>query len=486
MVTPAAQPDARTGGAQAQQRHPSRKIVAPVLAIVLTGIAVRVPFALKPGQAYDLGQFVTWSYLAQRDGMAAVYGERPRGERPPTSKVRRWSNYPPAYLYVLRGLAPLCPVLTGVPLDGDLIFKVFDVDESPGMSAVYLFYKSPAMLVDILTALLLFALLRRRCGSRVAIGLSLAYVLLPAVVHVSAYWGQVDAFHTLFMLLSVEAAVRRRCGLMGLWAALAILTKGQSAMIAPVWLAALWREFADADFKSAARRALACLAAALATTALIVLPFLPDGRDGLLGAYFGAVGYYPYVHINAFNVWFIANPLPHVGADFSPYLRDDGIGGLGLTWRTTGLLALLVVWAYVFARMARRPTDEARFRWAVRVLPLAFFLFPTQIHERYIFPALALWIWACLPDRRWWACWLVLCFCTFVNILWVVPGTTNSPAVQWINETLHAPGVGAPIGVLCALALLAVFLLELFRPVMDARRISRIDRAGNRRSITTL
>ena len=42
------------------------------------------------------------------------------------------------------------------------------------------------------------------------------------------------------------------------------------------------------------------------------------------------------------------------------------------------------------------------------ILPLAFFLLPTQIHERYLLPAIGIWAWAASPSRRWWTGWIVI------------------------------------------------------------------------------
>src|SRR5438105_14969398 len=102
----------------------------------------------------------------------------------------------------------------------------------------------PGLAADLLAGALIFRVLRQR-GSisfNAALLATAAYLLNPALIFDSAYWGQTAAVHALFMLLSVIAMDRRSYGWAGAALAAAILTKPQAIAIAPLILMLAMKE----------------------------------------------------------------------------------------------------------------------------------------------------------------------------------------------------------------------------------------------------
>jgi len=366
-------------------------------------------------------------------------------------------NYPPVYIYVLRGLAGLHDLLSpgDSELDESTVAGVFKGRTDPPVRLAVWLFKLPAVLADMATGALLFFFLSRRHRWKLAAAIGVAYVLMPAVIHNSTVWGQVDAVPTLLVILSLELARRRRPVGMTAVAMLSLLTKAQAAMMMPLWLVIVvcW---AALD----ARRWLVIVATAAAVPLLVLLPFRPV-LAGVWEAYAGASGFYPFVHLNGFSAWFLAAPLisPHLEAMSHWYVSDASPTFLGLGPRHLAVGALLVVWAYVAVVLWRRRCDERSILWAARLLPLGFFVLSTQMHERYLFPAIAIWAWAFVPTRRWWIGWSVVGAGAAVNALWTWPGPAAAPWTAVCDSLLHREWLGLAPGVWCSLALLGLVAL---------------------------
>ncbi len=236
-------------------------------------------------------------------------------------------NYPPLYLTLLVGLGKLYGLL--VP----------GFEYTPLQSVLI---KLPAVLADLgITVLLYVTAQRMTDGTRwfplLAAGL---WALNPAILYVSAYWAQVDSIHTLWMLAALLAALARRWGWSGLFMGLALLTKLHAIVLLPLLFVLAWR---------CSPRAMIRGALALAgTLALGLLPLaLGDAGEHVLSTYFGSVGFYPKLSVNAFNGWFLVQTLSAqvTGRELLDTARV--IGPVTLRWVGLGLLAAytaLLMW----------------------------------------------------------------------------------------------------------------------------------------------
>lgn len=449
------------------RRPPKRTDAAWLVVAMLLALALRWPLLRGPGFWPDISQFVTWSWMAIEEGIARPYEFRPAAATP-----ARWANYPPLYLLVLNGWGRLFPVVTDRPLDRDLILALNREQRSDAALDAVRFFKLPAVAADLLTMLLLWRCLTRRLSRADVVGgsarlrprwpvlVAALYGLNPAVIYDSAVWGQVDSIHALLMLLSLDAAARRRTARMSFWAAAAVLTKPQALLLAPLWAVGLLRR---CDLRECARGVVAAAAAGL----LICGPYLfVGGAGGIWDSFFGAVGKYPVVHLNGFSAWFLLNPMsePRLEALATLYRRDTTALLVGLSPRAIGLFTLVVVAAFVMWITWRRRGRPPVLRWAAGVLPLAFFLLPTQMHERYLFPAVALGAWACVPRMSWCVGWLIVSLTAFLNMAWVWPQRGAWDEIGGpMTGLLFSTPLGQPLGVWCAIALLALLGLSLVR-----------------------
>jgi dolichyl-phosphate-mannose-protein mannosyltransferase len=430
-------------------------------AILLLTLIVRFPFLPTPGFIGDQTQFLMWSSMSRSDGIESVYSLRPDGSG------KYWCNYPPGYVYVLRALAIAYRGVSGRDLDDSVIRGFIVRDDSPATRWAAALYKLPAVAADAILAVLLFLLLAGRIGTAWATLVAVLYALMPAVIHNSAVWGQTDAIPTLLVIASLEMARRKRA----LWtigfAGLAVLVKPQVTMMAPIWLAVVfcwtggnWRRWMQAVVLAAA---------------IIIVGLLPvrSGLNGVWKSYVGAAAYYPFTHLNGFSAWFIENPMiePHLGemsAGAAPgeplskwYIGDAVPGFLEITHRTWGLLGVACVSLYVLIYLLRARCDDRSLLWAARLLPLAFFVLPTQMHERYLFPAIAIWAWTAGRSWRWFLGWLLIGLCASLNVLWSWAGPSGAGWATWCTQLLHRPWLGVAPGVWCSMVLCGLLVVAL-------------------------
>jgi hypothetical protein len=445
---------------------------------VALALLVRLPFLATPGFIGDQYQFIAWAGMAQQQGLGSVYQLRP------DDSGKCWCNYPPGYVYVLRALAGVYRMASGREADESLLRSFRAQADTGDVRLAAAVFKLPAVAADVLLSMLLLVWLSRRMGRAWGVGIATAYAVLPSVVHNSSIWGQVDAVPTLLLVMSLEAARGRRIPYMALLAAAAVLVKPQAVVAAPVWLMAAG-DWAGWDWLKWAR--------VVAVVGLVLLAGLLPFQDQLGGvwqAYSGAAGYYPFTHLNGFSVWFLGSPMiePHLGEASGEsarwplalwYVNDAEIGPWGLSARVRGLAGFVLVTAWAVMILRRRRCSEASLLWSARLLPLALFVLCTQMHERYLFPAVAVWAWAARPCGRWLAGWIILASCASLNVLWAWPGPNEAAWVTSISHLLHRSWLGLAPGVWCGGAL-AFLLLVTLVGWTDDLRIPGEPRALNR------
>lgn len=318
-------------------------------------------------------------------------------------------------------------------------------------------HKIPASIADSILATLLFLLLSTRLSRLLSAMIAGLYAVSPAVLMDSCIWGQVDSIHTLLLVLSVEAARRRSVAWMALWATMAMLFKAQSIILLPLWIAVGW-----ICLQVRPREAVKTIAAVVVPVVVLLVPFI-GSLGGVWNAYAGAATTYPFIHLNGFSAWFFSAPMtePHLGERLAHwYARDDSTWAFGLSARTWGMIGVLLLWTRVTISLLRCRADDRSLRWAVRILPLGFFLLSTQMHERYLFPAIALWAWSSTATVRWWAAWIVLSLCAAANMIWVWAGPFTS-----IQSVLRGNALGWPSGITCAVVLCIVACIAWFDAV---------------------
>lgn len=317
------------------------------------GLAARLICATAiRGYEVDMNCFEGWAARMVEYGASGFYNAG-------------WCDYPPGYmlvLYVLGGLRSLF----GWTVDGP---------------AVWLLFKSAPILCDMLIGGLIWKVAKKRLGDWPAALMAAFYLVNPATVLNSAAWGQVDAVLTLLLALAVCGAVSGRwLGALVVYAA-AVLVKPQALMFGPIGLLAMivevWR---GADRRKALAEMGKGVAAALALMLAVITPFsLGQGQNPFTWAwslYGETLSSYPYITVNACNLYSL------LGKNWVA-LTDAGWLN-GMAW---GMYAL--AFGYAFFLYIRANKRENLFLTCAVMLTWVF-AFGAKMHERYLFPAIAL------------------------------------------------------------------------------------------------
>ncbi|HEX7171510.1 MAG TPA: phospholipid carrier-dependent glycosyltransferase [Candidatus Limnocylindria bacterium] len=419
-----------------------------VVGLILRAFIAGIYMPLS-GLGNDLGAFNAWGQRMASVGPGAFY------------EPGYFADYPPGYLYVLWFLGEIGAALT--PL--------------VGQNATGGLVKIPGILADVGVAWLLFVLGRRwgpqllartRVGIRAeTLGIAAAalYLFNPGVVFDSAVWGQIDSVGTLVLLATLYALARGWTEAAAVGAVVALLVKFQFGFLIPiVAIVGLKRHLfgRSADPEHEGRRdqlrVLTSLAAGVISLTVLILPFgmtifvpdstaqscfgLPaaDPERSLLGKFCQASETYTGLTINAFSMW--RNPFSELGDTF--FRGDDRVvglvvGGIGLTWQQVGTLLFVAVLLIALWQVVRRD-DPRGLLLASLVVAIAFFVLPTRVHERYLFPALALAAPLVLAWRGWPWLYGALSALFFLNVYWAYTedwsftGTVNNPG--WNGEAM--------------------------------------------------
>ncbi|MGZ8475832.1 MAG: hypothetical protein ACXWWQ_06365 [Candidatus Limnocylindria bacterium] len=304
----------------------------------------------------------------------------------------------PALLYPLWAL--------GSELDGD---------------ALLLAIKGLSIPFDIALGIGLYALMRQRAGERAALGVAALYLLNPATILAGPIWGQVDSAGTLPYLAAIAALSARQFGLAGGLAVLATMVKPQFGLVVfPVLIVAGMRSRALASWQPMVRAV-----AGMAGTYLVLaapLALNPVRYLGLLGE---TAVRQPMTSLNAFNPWglFVGFEVPD-----GPYV---GIGTLLLLLGVAGSLLGL-----------RRRPDLAVVLAVGAALVLAFYFLPTRVHERYLFPALAMLAPFALTGWRELAAYVALSLGFAASLLYALHETTPFTLPEpWATRVTSDAGV---------------------------------------------
>lgn len=294
-----------------------------------------------------------------------------------------FADYPPGYLYLLYPAGALRSLL-GIGYYS---------------TAHLILLRLPAILCDLGCGLLLYREAGRRLpGGTEPLFLCAAYLFNPAVLLNSSVWGQADSVYTLLLLVLCLSLTRGRWLSAYLSFALGLLVKPQMLIFSPVLFAAFLDLIRSDTFSGKAL--LKNLGQGLTAILCAVCAALPFGLANVADQYLSTVRSYPYAAVNAWNFWGLLG-MNWVSQD-EPFL--------GIACRYYGWAAILAAVALVLYLSLRSPKDTEKYPLLAALLMAAVFLFSVRMHERYLFPVLALLLSACTSKR---SERLFLCYCGF-------------------------------------------------------------------------
>ena len=305
-----------------------------------------VRFLLFPTQGYvnDMNTFAFWFNTAAEHGPRVFYNV--------VYQTAGWIDYPPFNVYFFWVFGSLARALS-----------------TSGTSATFFFIKLLPSLFDVATSFLIFVFVRKRLDFKVALLATALYAFNPAVIFNAAVWGQLDAIYTFLLVLSVMLALASKPELSAVAFTLGILTKPQSIALLPLIAFLVFR-------KNGWRRLLTSVLAGAATIFAVILPFeWSNPVTFLSNIYFGAYSGYRVTSVNAFNTWALGGL----------WVSDQSYFVLG--WVLFGAIA-----AFTLYTLHKRldASGEMMVLFAAFMLLFGFFMLPTRIHERYLFPAISM------------------------------------------------------------------------------------------------
>jgi Gpi18-like mannosyltransferase len=318
--------------------EPKGQITLVILTLVVS-LIIRMLLFHYHGYSADEGTFKSWYNTAAEKGLRNFYDN--------TS----FCDYPPFNIY---------------------IFWIFgQLAHSIGASSLDFLVKLPQNLFDLATAYLIFRFLRPKHSFLFALGVMAIYAFNPATIFNLAVWGQFDSIYTFFMVASLYALMRSKYEISGGLFSFAILTKPQSVVILPILAYVMLK---NSGWKRAVSSSVVCIALVF----LIIAPFHWNNPITFLIDRFSGYSVYPYNSINAYNFWALLG-----------FWKRDNISHLGLSYQTWGIIAFAIFAIFVMWQLHRRYNQKAAL-FAAFLLMFGFYMLMTRMHERYLFPALAL------------------------------------------------------------------------------------------------
>ncbi len=358
------------------------------------GLAVRLSLIGQSGFHNDVSAFEGWAMQLAQHPLSEFYSPL------------RFADYPPGYLYVLALIGHLYAPLQSHDPTGRILKALV---------------KMPAILMDLVDSVLVYAIIARFAATRTALVGAALVALNPAVIYISAAWGQVDSISGGLALLGIWFLLRSSddrtlITTVLAWLALAssILIKPQAAILIPLFVAFAFarpRKSADNPVELC-RRMLAGIAAALILAWLVTLPFHPtlnpiDSFAWLIGKYRYGTNVYAYNSINAFNLWTIK----------SSFWQPDSQAIFGLPQYLWGVLLLAAATVMTLVRYLQSRTPRALLE-AAALLLLAFFMLSTRMHERYLFDGVLFLTPLIFAGRRYLWCSVLFSATLFVDLLY--------------------------------------------------------------------
>lgn len=402
-----------------------RKIL-PWFLLLFLFLFLRMGLAGLTGYAWDNHLWAEWASHIRVHGLQQAY-------------VGSGTDYPPLYQYFLW--------LFG-KLNGD-----------PVLIEKRIYYLRIFTLVFEFFSLWLVADMTGR--RRHFLDVCVLSVLNVAFFYNTVIWGQVDGLLAALVIAAIYGAWKKYYVLSAVFLVLSISFKIQGIIFLPLWLL-LWTHGLRFERKWWLKAGLALLVAGLLQY-LVVWPFTrsPESIVALKDAVFGSVGRYPFVTLNAYNMWYWLIP-------GNPRFYYDGQAVLfGLTRKQWGLLlffatSLMALWPLLREWLAAfrgknmyQPLSAEKIFVGGALVALLFFFVNTQMHERYSHPAFIFLLALALQTNDF-KPYLLFSLAYFLNLEGVL---------QWFNIKNHFALPFSP-GLVAGLFLLLIGMLfyRLYRP----------------------
>lgn len=340
-----------------------------LLLILLLGLIIRILLIPQLGFEGDVAFWKTWSLAATDKGVVWL-----------TQNTNY--NYPAGFTLILWLIGKIYALFR----DPQNLNQYWEAGNIVYLSIV----KSISIISELAIAIIIYRLLSKpeilslpAKVKKYAHLISLALLLSPAILYDGVIWGQVDTFGVFFVFLAILLLSKKMPILSLVTITVGFLLKMQDLIFMPLFFLYVWQNY---SWKTAMK----AIAASCFAFIVLTLPFLIAGN---LGKAFTLIAnnseWFPLLSLRAYNPWWIASLAK--GLETSDKLLTLGI----VSAKTLGLILFSI--SYFLAIIFNYKNKELKnFIFSLVFVSLSFFILPTQSHERYIIPCLAL-SFLCLP-----------------------------------------------------------------------------------------
>jgi dolichyl-phosphate-mannose-protein mannosyltransferase len=303
--------------------------------------------------------------------------------------------------------------------------------------------KGTSIPFDLAIGVVAYLAARRMVGPWRALVAPALYLFNPAVLLAGPVWGQVDAAGTLAYLLALLALAGRRFGLAGAFAAFALLIKPQFGLVLlSVAVVAVQQWRAGRSREPIVRASLGGVAAYL----LVAVPLRLDPVS-YADRVISAGSFKEMSSANAANIWGL----------FVGYKQPDG-------WLVYVGAVLLVLGLAIALLPLLRRHDLPMILAVGAFVIFAFYFLPTRVHERYLFPAMAVLAPLAAANWRVFGAYLLMTAGFAASMLYALVDTTPFTFWPWLDDLVTLPVARISISLtLIATAATLVFLLMVQR-----------------------
>lgn len=314
--------------------------------------------AIYYGFSTDMSCFYAWSSHVAQNGISSFYDQS-------------FADYPPGYVYIMYILG--------------LFINIFNFSSGSPLTAMLL--KAPSILCDVAAGYLIYKIARTRFKESTAMICFFLYVFNPAIYINSSVWGQVDSVLTFFVLYMLYYLTKEKYSYAIMAFALGALIKPQMAFFFPILLFACFRGafLTRIDnrykFEFNSSRFFTILLWAFLGIGSILLLMCPLGFSKVINQYLNTVGSYNYASVNAYNLW------EFLGQNWKE--QTNTFLGLPFYIYGYGAIVVAVILSGLIFFMGKLKEDTKLYLSAAFLL-ITIFMFSVRMHERYMYPALAL------------------------------------------------------------------------------------------------
>ncbi len=290
--------------------------------IWVAAILIRLYGLNIKAQIYDMGTFEAWSRTFWNEGPVNFF-------------ANVWSDYLPLPILTF---APISLLSSLLHLPFEIVFKV----------------------LHILAELILIFYISKSLKHKYLLPVALL-LLSPTLIGDNAFWGQVDTIPSLLSLLSLTSGSALLYGL-------AVAYKPIMVLIAPL----LWW--------SSMRRGDKWYRFPLVSMGIFFATGIPTGGinfvSHLFSRIFDQAGTYPFLTVNAFNLWSLMPNLSWI---------KDSTSVFSLSGHTFGLVAFFAMSLVTFLNWKKTSFDQKYIARVAATILILFFTFTTRMHERHLF-----------------------------------------------------------------------------------------------------